>query len=69
MTKAAKVEYSEREVAALLGVSIEQLRCLIRNHIVKDDEAAGAPSMSTFHASDLVVLRILAGMSRSAARA
>ena len=52
----------------MLGVSIDQLRSMIRNHIVKD-EAAGAPHMSTFQASDLVVLRILAGMSRGVARA
>ena len=40
---------------------------MIRDHIVKD-EAAGAPDMSTFQASDLVVLRILAGMSREVVR-
>ena len=69
MTKTTtKIEYSEHEAATMLGVSIDQLRSMIRNHIVKD-EAAGAPHMSTFQASDLVVLRILAGMSRGVARA
>lgn len=53
----------------MLGVSIEQLRSLIRSHIVKEEDSSSAPSMSTFHASDLVVLRVLAGMSRGAARA
>jgi hypothetical protein len=69
MTKTnPKIEYSEHEAATMLGLSIDQLRSMIRNHIVKD-EAVGAPRMSTFHASDLVVLRIIAGMSRSVARA
>ena len=44
MTKTTpKIEYSEHEAATMLGVSIDQLRSMIRNHIVKD-EAAGAPS-------------------------
>ena len=43
MTKTTpKIEYSEHEAATMLGVSIDQLRSMIRNHIVKD-EAAGAP--------------------------
>ena len=69
MTKSTpKIEYSEYEAATMLGVSIDQLRSMIRNHIVKD-EAAVAPHLATFQASDLVVLRILAGMSRGLARA
>jgi hypothetical protein len=69
MTKTTpKIEYSEHEAATIIGVSIDQLRSMIRNHIVKD-EGAGAPVMSTFQASDLVVLRILAGIPRNGARA
>ena len=45
MTKTTpKIEYSEHEAATMLGVSIDQLRSMIRNHIVKD-EAAGAPHL------------------------
>ena len=68
MTKTnPKIEYSEHEAATMLGLSIDQLRSMIRNHIVKG-EVAGAPHMSTFQASDLVILRILAGISGGVAR-
>lgn len=59
---AAKVQYSEHEASMQLGVSVEELRELVRYHIVKDDEGAGAPPM--YQSADLVLLRILARMTR-----
>ena len=64
MTKAQKIQYSEHEAANQLGISIDQLRSLVRDHIVKDAAAPVDTSVPTYHASDLVVLRILTGMSR-----
>jgi len=64
MKKSQKVQYSESEVAAMLGISSEQLRSLVRDHIVKDDVASDSAAVVTYHASDLVVLRILAGMAQ-----
>jgi hypothetical protein len=66
MTKAQKIQYSEHEAANLLGVTIDQLRSLVRDYIVKDTTAPVDTSVPAYHPSDLVVLRILIGMSRGA---
>lgn len=57
---ASKAQYTETEAAAQLGISPEELRELIRLHIVQDDADAGNVPMMTFQASDLLVLRLLA---------
>ena len=50
MTKAQKIQYSEHEAANLLGVSIDQFRSLVRDHIVKDATAPSTrPSRRTTH--------------------
>jgi hypothetical protein len=58
VTQGSRTLYSEHEAANILGVSIEQLRLLVRNHIVKDEDASADP-VSTFHSSDLLLLRFL----------
>jgi DNA-binding transcriptional MerR regulator len=60
--KEPKVQYSESDAAQILGVSIDQLRILVKNHIVKEEEF-GNGSVSIFQPADLLVLRILSGMS------
>lgn len=55
-----KLHYSELEAATELGMSIEELRALIRNHIVKNDAELTSTAVETFNASDLLLLRILA---------
>ena len=62
-SKPQKVQYSEVEAAALLGISVERLRTLVQDHIVKEDGAGGMVIDPTFQPSDLLVLRILAGMN------
>ena len=42
MTKADKTHYSELEAASMLGVSMDQLRSLVRDHIVKDQSSTAA---------------------------
>ena len=61
--RAAQVQYSEQETAAMLGIGIEDLRSLVRQHIAKSDETA-IIDIPSYQASDLVMLRIFAGMSR-----
>jgi hypothetical protein len=61
MTKAQRIQYSEYEAADMLGISIDQLRGLVRDHIVKDAHSAD-PEAPVYQASDLVVLRFLAGI-------
>lgn len=60
--RSGKVQYSEAEAADELGVTIEQLRSLVQHHIVEGEEGVPNVPVSSFHPSDLVVLRILAAM-------
>lgn len=62
-TRLTKGQYSEREAAEELGVSIEQLRTLIRSHIVESDEDLNNVPIASFHPSDLLILKILSGLS------
>ena len=57
--KAPKNEYSESQTAAILGISIEQLRTLIRQQVGPDEDLSGL-AMATYSSSDLVLLRMLA---------
>jgi len=61
ITKASKVRYSEDEAARKLGLSVDQLRILVRDHIATGDEP---PAVDSFQPSELVVLRILAQQYR-----
>jgi hypothetical protein len=62
-TKANQTQYSEMEAAQELGVTVEQLRRLIRSHIAQTDEDLNHIAVASFHASDLLVLKILAGQN------
>lgn len=62
-TKSSKSQYSELEAAQELGVSVEQLRTLIRSHIAQSDEDLNHVASASFHPSDLLVLKILSGLS------
>jgi hypothetical protein len=55
-----KTHYSEAEAAVELGITVEELRALIRNQIVKNDAELNSTTVETFCASDLLLLRILA---------
>ena len=58
--KTPKAQFSETEAAAILGVSIDEFRSLVRHHIY---EGSNEPSedAATYQRSDLLVLRLLAG--------
>jgi len=58
--KAARSQYSETQAADLLGLSIEELRTLVKEHIASGEESSNG-AVTVFHSSDLLVLRILAG--------
>lgn len=69
ITRPVKQSYTEAEAASALGVSVDQLRALMRQHIVQaDDDAAQLPS-ATYQPSDLLVLRMILGNSVSTAQA
>ena len=66
MTK-SRVLYSEEEAAEMLGVSVSDLRLLVRKHILQDPSEQA--TMVIYQASDLLLLRVLAGMAPKAAAA
>jgi hypothetical protein len=68
-TKLNQTQYSEVEAARELGVTVEQLRTLIRSHIAQTDEDLNHIAVASFHPSDLLVLKILAGQKGTAAPA
>ena len=57
-----KSQYTEAEAAEELGISLEQLRTMIRSHVVDRDEDLNNVPATTFQPSDLLILRLLAGM-------
>jgi hypothetical protein len=60
--------YSEMEVAATIGVSVEQLRTLVRRHIVQAEEDMDKVPKAWYQPSDVVLIRMLvSGMSTAAA--
>lgn len=56
-----KSQYSETEAAEKLGISVAQLRAMIRAHVIDRDEDLTNVPVMTFQASDLVILRLLSG--------
>ena len=60
-----KSQYTEAEAAEELGISLEQLRTMIRSHVVDRDEDLNNVPVTTFQPSDLLILRLLAGMPTS----
>ena len=57
-TQGSRTVYSEHEAARVLGISVEQLRSLVKLHIVKDEDVP-EDAYSTFQQSDLLILKIL----------
>jgi len=53
--------YTEMEVAATICVSVDELRTLVRRNITDCDDAMGNLPKTWFQASDVLLLRLLAG--------
>jgi hypothetical protein len=62
ISRPGKGQYSEAEAAEQLGISIGQLRTMIRSHVVDKDEDLNNVPVHTFQPSDLLILRLLTGM-------
>jgi hypothetical protein len=62
LSRTSKSQYSESEAAEELGISVAQLRTMIRSHVVDRDEDLTNVPQTTFQASDLVILRLLSKM-------
>jgi len=55
-----KPYYSESEAARALGLSVDEFRSLLKRHIIDSDADLSNSSRTTFHASDVLVLKLLA---------
>ena len=58
-SKPPKVYFSETEAARYLGVTLPDFRLLLQRHIIDREEDINNVSMTTFHASDLLLLRLV----------
>jgi hypothetical protein len=63
LMRTGKSQYSETEAAEELGISIAQLRTMIRSHVVDRDEDLTNVPVTTFQPSDLLILRLLSGIA------
>lgn len=59
-TKTVKAHYTESEAAAVLGIPVEKLRSLVRDHILKGEPECGMLTRACYQPADLLVLRLLA---------
>jgi hypothetical protein len=60
MNRNGKSHYTENEAAQELGISLENLRSLVRRHILADSEdEVSKLAMTSFQPSDLLLLRLL----------
>ncbi len=57
--------YSESEAARAMGLSIEEFRVLIRRHIIEAEEDIQNVPLTSFHPSDLLLLKLLAAKRSS----
>jgi hypothetical protein len=58
-TRPAKGHYSESEAAQQLGVSLEEFRALVREHVVQQDEEMENLRLTGIQPADLVLLQLL----------
>lgn len=57
--KPQKTNYSAEEAALALGISLEQLQSLIRQHLAVEDGEISNVAQTQFQDSDLLLLRFL----------
>ena len=61
-----KLEYTEEEAASALGISISQLRSLVRTHVTQEESGPEVP-IPSFRPSDLLLLKMLSQPRATAA--
>jgi hypothetical protein len=59
LTRPPKGHFSESEAAQQLGLSLEDLRKLVRHHVVQNEEDMDNLRITGFQPSDLVLLKLL----------
>ncbi len=64
-TRPQKSHYSELESAQELGLTLDQFRTIIKQHITFGQEEEGNIANTAYQASDLLLLRFLSGHLRA----
>lgn len=59
MNHNGKSHYTENEAANALGISLDDLRVLVRRRIVDTEDDLSKLSITTFQPSDILLLRLL----------
>ena len=59
-TRNSKCFFSETEAAQALEISIDRFRDLVRTHIAQNEDEMNNIGTTTYQASDLLVLKLLA---------
>jgi hypothetical protein len=62
ITRSSKSFFSESEAAQALEISIDRFRDLVRTHIAQSEDEINNIGTTTYQASDLLVLKLLAKM-------
>lgn len=60
-SRPGKTQFTEVEAAEELGISVIQLRQVIRSHVVETEEDLRNVPIAQFQLSDLLLLRLLTG--------
>jgi len=60
-SRPGKTQFTEVEAAEELGISVLQLRQIIRSHVVESEEDLRNVPIAQFQLSDLLLLRLLTG--------
>jgi hypothetical protein len=58
-TRPGKGYYNEAEAASSLGISLEDLRTLVRSRILENEDDVANLPMTSFQPSDLLLLRLM----------
>lgn len=63
--RTGKLYFNENEAARILGVSVENFRTLLKQQILDRDEDATNASQTTFHAADILLLKMFSRQTLS----
>jgi hypothetical protein len=59
MTKSVKTQFTEAEAAEELGLSVDNLRALVKNHVASNEEELTNLPAAIFQRSDLLLLKFI----------
>ncbi len=65
--RTGKLYFTENEAARILGISVDQFRTLLTRHICDKAEDVINASQTTYHASDIVLLKMFVSQIAEAA--